>query len=87
MLPKWHTIVFVNGCFWHAHEGCSRRSTPKSNVEFWTAKLLRNRERDRRQHAELTAAGWRVVDVWECELVKAKREERLDRLYDEIVGC
>lgn len=67
--------------------GCSRRSTPKSNVEFWTAKLLRNRERDRRQHAELTAAGWRVVDVWECELVKAKREERLDRLYDEIVGC
>nr|WP_238567678.1 very short patch repair endonuclease [Bifidobacterium stellenboschense] len=85
VLPKWRTIVFVNGCFWHAHEGCSRHSTPKSNVEFWTAKLLRNRERDRRQHAELRAAGWRVIDVWECELVKSKREERLIRLYDEIV--
>lgn len=85
VLPKWRTIVFVNGCFWHAHEGCSRHSTPKSNVEFWTAKLLRNRERDRRQHAELRAAGWRVIDVWECELVKSKREERLSRLYDEIV--
>ncbi|WP_082440261.1 very short patch repair endonuclease [Bifidobacterium aesculapii] len=86
VLPKWRTIVFVNGCFWHAHEGCSRHSTPKSNVEFWTAKLTRNRERDQRQHAELEAAGWRVIVVWECELVKAKREERLERLYREIVS-
>ena len=46
VLPKWHTIVFINGCFWHAHQGCSKYSIPKSNVEFWTAKLTRNHDRD-----------------------------------------
>lgn len=86
VLPKYHTIVFINGCFWHAHEGCPKYSMPKSNVEFWTAKLTRNRERDARQHAELEAAGWRVIVVWECELGKAAREERLARLYAQIVG-
>ncbi|MBT1171842.1 very short patch repair endonuclease [Bifidobacterium sp. MA2] len=85
VLPKYRTIVFVNGCFWHMHEGCPRCSMPKSNVEFWTAKLLRNRERDVAQRAELAAAGWRVIVVWECELAKAVREDRLARLYDQIV--
>ena len=85
VLPKYHTIVFFNGCFWHMHEGCSKHAMPKSNVEFWTAKLLRNRERDIAQHAELEAAGWRVIVVWECELTKAAREARLARLYDQIV--
>ena len=86
VLPKWHVVVFVNGCFWHMHEGCSKHSMPKSNVDFWTAKLTRNRDRDRRQRAELEAMGWRVITVWECELDKAHREERLARLYDEITG-
>ena len=85
VLPKWHTIVFINGCFWHAHQGCSKYSIPKSNVEFWTAKLLRNHERDARQRAELEADGWKVIVVWECELGKKVRDERLDRLYREIV--
>ena len=71
VLPKYHTIVFVNGCFWHMHEGCSKRSMPKSNVEFWQAKLLRNHNRDIAQRAELEASGWRVITVWECELTKA----------------
>nr|WP_323804542.1 very short patch repair endonuclease [Bifidobacterium pullorum] len=87
VLPKHHAMVFINGCFWHWHEGCPHARLPKSNVEFWTAKLLRNRERDARQHAELEAAGWRVITVWECELGrKADREARLDRLYHQIVG-
>ena len=85
VLPKHRTIVFVNGCFWHMHEGCGRRSTPKSNVEFWTAKLMRNRERDRMQRALLEADGWKVITVWECELRKPVREERLARLYHQIV--
>ncbi|MEE1297007.1 MAG: very short patch repair endonuclease [Bifidobacterium sp.] len=84
VLPKWRTVVFVNGCFWHAHEGCDKFRLPKSNVEFWTGKLDRNRERDRRQHQQLRDDGWRVIDVWECELDKAHREARLDRLADEI---
>ena len=86
VLPKYRTIVFVNGCFWHMHEGCDRCAMPKSNVEFWNAKLLRNRERDRRQHAELRSLGWRVIDVWECELSRSRREERLSRLYDDITS-
>ncbi|WEV64951.1 very short patch repair endonuclease [Bifidobacterium sp. ESL0732] len=86
VLPKWHTIVFVNGCFWHMHEGCTKFSMPKSNVEFWTAKLVRNHDRDIRQRAELEAAGWKVLVVWECELAKDRREETLERLYRQIVG-
>ena len=85
VLPKYHTIVFINGCFWHMHEGCSKHSMPKSNVEFWQAKLLRNHNRDIAQRAELEAAGWRVITVWECELTKAVRDERLVRLYEQIV--
>lgn len=85
VLPKYHTIVFVNGCFWHMHEGCSKRSMPKSNVEFWQAKLLRNHNRDIAQRAELEASGWRVITVWECELTKAVRDGHLARLYEQIV--
>lgn len=86
VLPKYRTIVFVNGCFWHMHEDCAKHAMPKSNVEFWSAKLLRNHDRDVRQHAELRAAGWKVIVVWECELTKAAREARLERLIDEITG-
>ena len=77
-------MVFVNGCFWHMHEGCSKHSMPKSNVEFWTAKLLRNRERDRLQREQLEAMGWRVITVWECELGRKERDARLERLVRQI---
>ena len=59
---------------------------PQIQCEFWTAKLNRNKDRDARQHAELEAMGWHVIVVWECELRKAEREARLDRLYSQIVG-
>ena len=86
VLRKYRTCIFVNGCFWHMHEGCPKATrVPKSNVEFWTAKLLRNHERDVRQRAELEADGWKVIVVWECELGKKVRDERLERLYREIV--
>jgi len=74
VLPKWHTVIFVNGCFWHRHEGCKAASTPKSNVEFWTAKFQRNVSRDKMEHAALEAAGWHVIVIWECE-VKKRMEE------------
>lgn len=87
VLPKWRTVVFINGCFWHMHEGCPYARMPKSNIEFWMTKLLRNQARDMCQQAELTANGWRVIVVWECELSrKADREARLERLYDQIVS-
>jgi DNA mismatch endonuclease (patch repair protein) len=68
-LPKYHAVVFVHGCFWHRHFGCKEATTPKSNVPFWTRKFAENIERDRRVERELTDLGWRVLVVWECELV------------------
>lgn len=85
VLPKYRTVVFINGCFWHAHEGCPQARVPKTNVEFWTAKLNRNKERDLRQHRQLEAMGWHVVVVWECELRrKADRADRLALLERQI---
>ena len=68
--------VFVNGCFWHAHD-CPRGNAPSSNVEFWQQKIGKNRERDRRVREELERAGWRVLTMWECD---TKDEGRLQRL-------
>ena len=68
VLPKYRSAIFVHGCFWHRHGGCNVASTPKSNTEFWQAKFDRNVDRDARVREELTALGWRVFVVWECEL-------------------
>ena len=68
VLPKWRTVIFINGCFWHRHEGCRRATTPKSNIEFWEAKFRRNVERDLRDQNALREAGWRVIVLWECEV-------------------
>jgi DNA mismatch endonuclease (patch repair protein) len=68
VLPKHRTVVFVNGCFWHGHEGCSRSRLPRSNVAFWTEKISRNRLRDSRSRTSLEEMGWRVVILWECEI-------------------
>jgi len=86
VLPKWHTVIFVNGCFWHRHEGCKATSTPKSNVEFWNAKFERNVARDRKEHAALEAAGWHVIVLWECE-VKEKLSTIVNRICNSFSGC
>lgn len=87
VLPKYKTAIFVDGCFWHRHEGCRYFRLPKSNVEFWQEKITRNIERDRRTEAELIALGWRVIRVWECDIkTMDKREETLERLCQRIVS-
>ncbi len=87
VLPKYKTVIFVNGCFWHGHEDCRYFRLPKSNVEFWKEKIERNVARDVRNEAELKALGWRIIRVWECEIkTVAQREEYLKRLYDRIVN-
>ncbi|ROS80327.1 DNA mismatch endonuclease Vsr [Muribaculaceae bacterium Isolate-042 (Harlan)] len=87
VLTKYKTVIFVNGCFWHGHEGCRYFRLPKSNIEFWEEKIERNVARDVRNEAELKALGWRVVRVWECEIkTVAERKEYLKRLYDRIVN-
>lgn len=68
VFPKWKAVVFVHGCFWHAHTGCPYFQLPKTRPDFWTNKLNRNRDRDSRAVAALRMEGWRVAVVWECAL-------------------
>lgn len=83
VLPKYHTVIFVNGCFWHRHD-CSRFVWPSSNQDYWRPKILRNVERDKKNTEELKALGWNVITVWECELKRAVREENLNLLITKI---
>ena len=84
MLPKYKTAIFVNGCFWHVHEGCPDFVWPKTNAEFWRDKLRKNQIRDDENYAVLRQLGWKVIIVWECELGKQQKEDRLNRLVQEI---
>lgn len=81
VLARHRTVIFVHGCFWHLH-GCGRTSVPTSHVEYWEAKLQRNKARDAEQGLELRRQGWRVITVWECELRDvATLRRRLARLF------
>jgi DNA mismatch endonuclease (patch repair protein) len=71
VLRKYRTAIFVNGCFWHGHEGCSKYVVPKSNTEFWLTKIERNKERDQKEYKILEDAGWHVIVIWECQLKKS----------------
>lgn len=71
VLPKYRTVVFVHGCFWHQHPGCRKATIPRSNSEFWEAKLKRNRQRDLEARRRLEKSGWNVLTLWECEVKKA----------------
>ena len=86
VLPKYKTMVFVHGCFWHLHDGCKYAVMPKSNVEYWKKKLYRNKERDKQNLKELEEMGWNVITVWEYELKKDKRQQTLEDLYVRITS-
>ncbi|WP_210409264.1 very short patch repair endonuclease [Methanococcoides sp. NM1] len=87
VLPKYRTIIFVNGCFWHNHENCRRAQLPKTNTEFWLEKIKENVERDSKNISLLKREGWNVIVIWECEiLTKQKRKNRLDLLVHEITS-
>lgn len=74
-------VVFVNGCFWHGHAGCSKARVPKTSASFWRSKLASNAARDRRSIRKLRSTGWRVFVVWQCEI----SEPRLARLYRRLL--
>ena len=84
VLPKYHTVIFVHGCFWHGHKDCKKYTVPKTNTEFWRAKVARNQERDQEVWRKLEGLGWAVIIVWECELDKAHLAETVDRVSEEI---
>lgn len=87
VFPKYKTVIFVHGCFWHGHEGCRYFRIPSSNVEFWEVKIRRNRERDKKDAAELEKLGWKVITVWECRIRrKADRAEALEEVYRKVIG-
>ncbi len=83
VLPKYKTIIFVNGCFWHKHD-CPRFVWPASNEDYWRPKILRNVERDQKNAEALKNMGWRIITVWECELKKKVAEQTLEKLAEEI---
>ena len=85
VLHKNNTVIFVNGCFWHKHN-CDRFVWPSSNIEYWIPKINRDVERDEENYKKLTDIGWRVLVIWECELKKNVREERLEQLIKAIKG-
>lgn len=84
VMKKYKTVIFVNGCFWHAHEGCKYFVLPDNNKEFWEEKLFRNRERDFEKNIQLEKLGWKVITIWECELKKDKIEETLENLKQKL---
>lgn len=84
VMRKYKTVIFVNGCFWHGHEGCDKFVMPKSNVEFWQSKISRNRERDLKNYKNLQESGWNVIVVWECELKSSSFEETMAKIVSKI---
>lgn len=80
VLRKYRTCIFINGCFWHGHEGCKFYTIPKSNTEFWVAKVARNKERDKEEQRKLAEMGWHSIVVWECELKPKVREKTLESI-------
>jgi DNA mismatch endonuclease (patch repair protein) len=75
VFPRLRKVIFVHGCWWHRHAGCSKAAPPKSNAAFWEAKFERNVRRDERVTSELEASGWRVGVIWECETRHVDRLE------------
>ena len=85
VLPKYRTVIFVHGCFWHGHKGCKKYRIPKSNTEFWVEKVAHNQQRDQDVWRKLEAKDWSVIIVWECELEKKRFNETVDRVEKEII--
>lgn len=87
VLPKYHTIIFIHGCFWHGHENCKAAKLPETNAEFWRKKLSDNEVRDRKNIEKLRNKCWNVIVIWQCEIKnKNNRDERLELLIDEIIN-
>lgn len=84
VLPKYKTVIFVNGCFWHAHEGCKYFVWPKNNADFWKKKIESNVARDIKNYQSLQNLGWTVLTIWECELKKNRLEETLEGILAQL---
>lgn len=84
ILKKHNTAIFVHGCFWHGHSGCKYFVIPQTRREWWIDKIEGTRRRDKNARKELKALGWKVIEVWECEIKPRKLESRIEQLITEI---
>ncbi len=84
VFPKYKTVLFINGCFWHGHKGCRYFTLPKTNTEWWLQKIKGTQKRDKEAEIALNVAGWKVITVWECELKPEQREATFDGLVKEV---
>ena len=79
VLPKYKSVIFVHGCFWHQHKNCTKAVMPKTNKKYWQKKLLHNIERDKQNKKNLSEKGWNVIEVWECEI-----NQNIDQLLTKL---
>ena len=79
VMRKYRTAIFVNGCFWHGHEGCKQFVLPKTNTAFWRNKIEYNRARDQKNYDILINAGWQVIVLWQCKLTKQELEQTMQQ--------
>ncbi len=84
VLPKYKTVIFVHGCFWHGHQGCRFFVVPKTRPDWWTAKINRNRELDNVNVQKLEELGWQVMEVFECELKPDKQQDTLTLIVSRL---
>lgn len=84
VLPKYRTLIFVHGCFWHGHKGCKKFVMPQSRQDYWIEKILNNVMKDKLYRKELKKMGWTVYTVWECQLQKSKANKTLSQLASKI---
>lgn len=84
ILPKYKTIIFINGCFWHGHENCKYFVMPKTRTEWWIDKINRTKQRDSENFLQLSESGWKIVTIFECQLKVDKLNKTLIKLLDEL---
>ncbi len=85
VLNKYKTVIFVNGCFWHHHEGCKKARIPKTHVDFWQKKIDKNLSNDQLHKQQLEFLGWQVITIWECNLTRKLFEQTMKEVIDKII--
>lgn len=84
VLPKYHTVIFINGCFWHGHERCKYFTIPKTKTEWWTNKINTNIANDKKAIEALSKDGWNIITIWTCELKPNKLENTLASIIKQV---
>jgi DNA mismatch endonuclease (patch repair protein) len=85
VLPKYKTVIFVHGCFWHGHEGCRYYVVPKTRTEWWLEKINKNKANDVKAMKVLKKEGWKIIEIWECNLKSVKLQNTLQRSLKKII--